>query len=136
MLLASCAQSVALEPATTDDATARVCSGFVGALPVTLDGARRANTEPKSTTTAAWGPPFITLRCGVPVPAAYTPTSQLLSIDGVDWFPETLTNGTLFTSVGRVANVEVSVPKEYRPEANAIVELSKIANDELPVLPD
>ncbi len=135
LVLVGCASSVALEPAALDDATSTSCSQFVGALPVTLDGARRANTEPKASTTAAWGPPFITLRCGVATPAAYTPTAALVTMNGVDWLPETLTNGTMFTTIGRTANVEVVVPKEYAPEANAIVEVSQTVNAELPVLP-
>ena len=135
LVLAGCASSVALEPASLDDATSKACSQFVGSLPVTLDGARRANTAPKSSTTAAWGPPFITLRCGVTTPTAYTSSAELLTINGVDWLPETLTNGTMFTTIGRTANVEVVVPKEYAPEANAIVEVSQIVNTELPLLP-
>ncbi len=64
------------------------------------------------------------LRCGVGVPAALTPTSQLLTVDGVDWLPEKLTAGYLFTTVGRSVNVEVSVPSAYSPEADALADLS------------
>lgn len=135
-VLSGCASSVALPPASTDDNMTSTCAQFVGALPVTLDGARRANTDPKSPTTAAWGPPFITLRCGVPMPRAYTPTSELVTINGVDWLPEPLTNGTMFTSIGRAVNIEVVVPKEYAPEANVVVEVSRFVSAEVPLLPD
>ncbi len=64
------------------------------------------------------------LRCGVATPAALTPTSQLLTVDGVDWLPEELSAGYLFTTVGRSLNVEVSVPGAYSPESDALVDLS------------
>jgi hypothetical protein len=64
------------------------------------------------------------LRCGVPTPAALAPTSQLLTVDGVDWLPEQLTHGYLFTTVGRSVNVEVSVPDAYSPEAGALADLA------------
>ncbi|KWX09858.1 hypothetical protein TR74_07120, partial [Carbonactinospora thermoautotrophica] len=91
---------------------------------------RRVTTD--SPLVAAWGDPPIVLRCGVPVPAAYQPTSQVVTINGVDWFPEQLTRGYVFTTVGRVANVEVSVPDAYAPEVNPLVDLAGAVADKVP----
>ena len=75
------------------------------------------------------------MRCGVANPAALTPTSQLVTVDGVDWLPEQLTEGYLFTSVGREVNVEVSVPDDYSPEADVLVDLSPVLAKLDPVTP-
>jgi hypothetical protein len=37
-----------------------------------------------------------------------------------------LTQGYLFTTVGRVLNVEVSVPDHYSPEADALTDLGPV----------
>lgn len=105
-------------------AAAYTCSSLHGRLPDEVAGQTVTATEPQSPLTSAWGTPSIVLRCGVGVPAALTPTSQLLTVDGVDWLPEQLTEGYLFTTVGRSVNVEVSVPSRYSPEADALADLS------------
>lgn len=72
----------------------------------------------------AWGDPSIVLRCGVQRPASYDPTAELVTINGVNWFPEQLAHGYRFTTWGRAANVEVTVPDKYSPEVNPLVELA------------
>jgi hypothetical protein len=72
----------------------------------------------------------------VPEPAALTPTSQLLTVDGVDWLPEPLSSGILFTSVGRTVNVEVAVPAAYAPEASALPEISPAVAEVIPPVED
>ena len=42
------------------------------------------------------------LRCGVGTPAALQPTSELTTIDGVDWLQEDADSATRWTTVGRV----------------------------------
>lgn len=100
------------------------CSAIHGGLPDRVAGQTVTALTPKSPLTSAWGTPAIVLRCGVGVPAALTPTSQLVTVDGVDWLPEQLTHGYLFTTVGRAVNVEVSVPDAYSPEAGALADLA------------
>lgn len=72
----------------------------------------------------AWGEPAIVLRCGVPKPAALTATSRCDEVDGVGWFAEQVPGGYRFTTIGRSVYVEVSVPSDYAPEANALVDLA------------
>ena len=72
------------------------------------------------------------MRCGVPRPTTLDATSQLVTVDGVDWFAEELTAGYLFTTTGRVAYVEVSVPDDYAPEIGPVTELSPAVADAVP----
>ena len=102
------------------------CSAIHGRLPDRVAGQTVTAITPKSPLTSAWGTPAIILRCGVGVPKALTPTSQLLTVDGVDWLPEQLTKGYLFTTVGRGISVEVSVPDAYSPEADALADISPV----------
>jgi hypothetical protein len=74
--------------------------------------------------TRAWGDPPIVVRCGVSVPSALRPDSQLVTVNGVDWLPEQTDAGYRFTTVGRLANVEVTVPATYAPEGDALVDLA------------
>jgi len=104
----------------------------MGALPQAVLDQRSVDTKPSSALTAAWGDPAIVMRCGVATPVALTPTSQLVSVNGVDWFPEPVDSGYRFTTVSREANVEVLVPDAYAPEANALVDLAATIKDHDP----
>ena len=129
--LCACSSSVSVappEPAVDAD----TCADFMAALPDTLMDKASRPTDPASDLTAAWGDPAITVRCGVPDPAALTPTSQLITIDGVDWFPEQTDGGYRFTTYDRVTNVEVDVPDDYSPEADAATLLSPLVKDAVP----
>ena len=86
-------------------------------LPTELYGQPARSTVPVDGTTAAWGDPPIVLRCGVPRPAELTPTSTLVEVEGVSWYPEELSAGYRFTSTGREANVEVTVPAPTGPRS-------------------
>jgi hypothetical protein len=114
------ADPVRVEAPTPDQATADVCNRLEAALPDHLDGADRRPTEPESPLTAAWGDPALDLRCGVPRPAGLGPTSEVIEVEGVEWFLVESAAGYAFTTVGRVANVELTVPAEVdRSEATA-----------------
>jgi hypothetical protein len=116
----------------TPRAAAVACDRLDDALPITLIGQSQRPTSPDSPTTAAWGDPEIVLTCGVPRPAARAPGAQLFEIDGITWFAEELTAGTRFTSEGREANVQVDVPDDYRPEAEALVDLAPSIKASIP----
>ena len=117
-------------------AAARACADLVAALPETLSGGERRATDPASPSTAAWGDPVITLRCGVARPEQLTPTSELVEVNGVEWLPVELTQGYRFVTVGRVANVELDVPNAYAPEVNVLVDLAAPVADEVPLIED
>jgi hypothetical protein len=105
-----------------DPATARLCGGL--RLPAELHGRSRRSTEPESPLITAWGSPAIAVRCGVARPSAMVPTSNLLTINGVDWFPQPMDRPTTFTAMGRQAYVEVTVPGAYKPAAEVLNELT------------
>lgn len=129
LAVAACGTPVALPPPPSPPES---CNALATELPARVSGQERRSTDPSSPATAAWGDPPISLRCGVPLPAGFQPTSQLLTINGVDWLPETLTDGVRFTTVGRAANVEVTVPSTYRPEADIAVQLSGAVSRAIP----
>jgi hypothetical protein len=133
----SCSSGLSVPPPNPPPvgAAAYTCSAVHGALPDDVAGHGVTATTPRSPLTSAWGQPAIVLRCGVPTPKALTATSQLLTVDGVDWLPEQLTAGYVFTTVGRSVNVEVTVPDDYSPEADALADLSPVIGRLDPVTP-
>jgi hypothetical protein len=124
--LAGCSSGVDVpvpDPAPVG-AAAYACAAMRGKLPDEVVNQTVVASHPTSDLTSAWGNPPITLRCGVARPPELRPTSELIRIDGVDWFAQKLTHGYVFTTVGRDLNVEVTVPDSYAPEANALADLS------------
>lgn len=119
-------------PTDVEPASAQVCADLAGNLPDTVADQESRSTEPESPLTAAWGEPAIVLRCGVPRPAALTRTSQLVSVNGVDWFAEELTEGYVFSTYGRQVYVEVTVPDDYAPEIGPVTELSSSVAEAVP----
>lgn len=128
LVLATAACSKGVEVPLPDPppsgAAAYTCSTLHGSLPDHVDNQGVTASTPVSAWTSAWGDPAITLRCGVPTPAALKPDSQLVVVDGVSWLPEQLSAGYRFTTVGREVNVEVVVPSKYAPEADALADVS------------
>jgi hypothetical protein len=115
-----------------EGAGAYACANFKGKLPDEVVNQTVIATDPRTSFVSAWGDPAIVVRCGVPTPSALGPTSQLVTVDGVDWLPEQLENGYLFTTVGRELNIEVSVPDAYAPEADALVDISPAVSEGIP----
>ena len=134
---AACSQGVEVplpDPAPSG-AAAFTCASLHSGLPDHVDGQGVTASTPVSSWTSAWGDPAITLRCGVPTPAALKPDSQLLVVDGVSWLPEQLTAGYRFTTVDREVNVEVVVPAKYNPEADALADISPIVAEKVSATP-
>jgi hypothetical protein len=101
------------------------CEQLVAATPAKVLDQGRRTTEPKSPLTTAWGDPPITLACGVAPPAGLaTAQSQCFEVNGVGWYAENAQNGVVFTTIGRRIYIEVAVPDDYAPEANALTDLS------------
>jgi hypothetical protein len=96
----------------------------LAALPKIVSDAKRRDITPAQASAAAWGRVPIVLTCGVPRPRALTPTSELLTVNDVDWLSQTLSSGVRFTLVSRTPRVQVDVPQQYSPEINALVDLS------------
>ncbi|MGH3096724.1 MAG: DUF3515 domain-containing protein [Streptosporangiales bacterium] len=125
-LVVGCGGAVDVSPPHPSAAAKRACHALSSKLPQKVAGESHAETSPKNALTAAWGSPPITLRCGVGLPDAYSPTAQLFTVNGVDWLPapQGANPPTRFYVMGRRAYVELVVPKEHSPAANALVDLA------------
>jgi hypothetical protein len=135
-LLTGCARPVEVAaPASPAPDVATACAAFTAALPaeVSTVGERR-DVTPDSDLTAAYGDPPVGVRCGVPDPSALEPRSTLVTVDGIDWLPEELTGGWRLTSVGRTANVELTVPTEQGPAPSVAADLAPTITATLPAV--
>ncbi len=132
-LLVGCARSVEIAVPTPQPDEVEPCSAFTAALPPSLStvGERR-DVTPDSALTAAYGDPPVGIRCGVPVPEALGPTSTLVTVDDLQWFPEELSAGWRMTSIGRAANVELTVPAEQGPAPSVAADLAPTIAATLP----
>lgn len=123
LALTACNRPVQVSP--TPVANDRLgCPRLLTSLPEYVDGAKRRTITPTTASAAAWGRIPIVLTCGVRRPAALTATSELLTVNGVDWFGEPLSKGYRFTTFGRAPRLQVDVPNNHSPESNALVDLA------------
>ena len=131
--LAGCARPVEVPEPTPAPDVAALCASFTAALPDSLPtaGDRREVTGSKELT-AAYGDPPVGLRCGVPEPEALSPTSTLVTVDSVDWFPEELTGGWRMTTVGLPAEIEITVPSEQGPAPSVAADLVPVITGTIP----
>ena len=110
-------------------AAARTCGDLVEGLPATVDSGQRREVEPPGAPAAAWGDPAIVLRCGVAMPRSFDEFAACQETDGVGWYiPESQLTGSpdaiTMTTIDRAVNVEVTLPPEHWPPANAMVDLA------------
>lgn len=88
------------------------CAQVLSALPVQLGqlAPRIVHTSPDSPNVVAWGDPAVVLRCGVPRPAAFVPTSDVYNVGDVYWLAVKQTDTTVWTVIDRTVYVEVTIP--------------------------
>ena len=132
LLTAGCSRTVAVPDPRPSGAAAGVCAALMADLPTTVLDQRRRRVEPGGNG-AAWGKPAIVLRCGVPAPPGLTSSSECLEVNRVGWFAEEAQGGMIFTTIGRPAFVELSVPERYAPESGALVDLAATVTAHDPV---
>lgn len=129
---AGCAGAVAVpDPGPTGPAE-QICTELTADLPTTVLDQNRRQVDP-GRFSAAWGKPAIVLRCGVSAPPGLTASSECLEVNGVGWFAEPAAGGMIFTTIGRPALVELSVPAKYAPESGALVDLAQAVTSHDPV---
>jgi hypothetical protein len=92
----------------------------VAALPEVVADQDRRDVSPDDALAGAWGDPAIVLRCGVPEPPGVRPSSSCFVVNDVGWFAEEQDDVVVFTTIGRSTYVEITVPDDYAPEANAL----------------
>jgi Protein of unknown function (DUF3515) len=133
--VAGCAGDVPVAVPSPAPEVADACKPLVAAVPDNVLSTKRRDTSPASPLTAAWGDPPIELVCGVATPAEMaTAQSQCFEVNGVGWFARQAQNGIVFTTIGRKVYVEVAVPDDYAPEANALTDLSEAIATHNPVV--
>ncbi len=104
---------------------AEACTALIQAMPAKVLDAERRKTEPPSALTTAYGDPPIEVTCGVATPAGMAEAqSQCFEVNGVGWYAQEVTNGFVFTTIGRKVYLELAVPSKYKPEANALTDVS------------
>lgn len=101
-----------------------ICAQVAQALPKLVDNTERRDTTPPTDRTAAWGEPPVILRCGVERPANLQSTSQLNTVNGIDWLVDPQGGGHVFTTVGRAAYIEVVVPAAHDPQVGPLVDVA------------
>jgi hypothetical protein len=130
LLLSACGgDSVHVDRFTVSAAGHETCQRLLSALPDRVAEQRR-RTVTGSTYAAAWGDPAIVLRCGVAMPKTFDKFSTCQETNGIGWFiPEEQMTGeptsVTMTTIGRDVNVEVTLPREHWPPANAMVDLAR-----------
>lgn len=129
---AGCAGAVAVPDPSPTGPAEQICTDLTADLPTTVLDQNRRRTDP-GRFSAAWGKPAIVLRCGVPTPPGLTASSECLEVNGVGWFAEPAQRGMIFTTIGRPALVELSVPAAYAPGSGALVDLAPAVTDHDPV---
>lgn len=129
-LAAGCGGAVRVDPPVPRGPAAAACETLGRRLPAELDGLGRGESAPASPYVTVWGQGRIALRCGVPRPPTMAPTEQVPEIDGVAWYSDPA-RPALFTAIGRVAYVEVTISREHVPE-NVLVDLAAPIKAALP----
>jgi Protein of unknown function (DUF3515) len=134
IVLAGCSSggAVKVDGVSDDDLSASdaaSCAQLREALPESVDGLARRPVEPEGSYAAAWGTSPVVLRCGVEEPEAFDEYSSCQITNGVAWFvPDEQITGEpvdiTMTTVGRSPVVEVRLPAEHFPPANAMVDLA------------
>ncbi len=114
---------------------AEQCAALIAAVPDRVAGQDQRAVNPDDALAAAWGDPAIVLRCGVGRPAALRRDSACFAVNDVGWFaaqdgrPVTGTRpvegDVVFTTIGRSAYVELTVPDDYEPAADALVDVAE-----------
>jgi hypothetical protein len=124
--------AVEVDAHVPEPGTDEVCADLVAALPEVVDDAVRRGVSPPSPGVAVWGQPPIILRCGVPEPTGVDPSLAVLDVAGVGWLAVDGEGGTFFYTADRGVVVEVSIPTDYAPEGDTLVDLAPAVIDAVP----
>lgn len=107
-----------LVPVDAPQAGSAECAALLRALPATLSNGNtplraRELASPAPKAAAAWGGTTgdpVVLRCGIERPPELTQTSELLDVDGVQWFQISANGLTTWYAVDRAETVALTLP--------------------------
>ena len=120
LLLIGCSRPVDVQAPRIDES----CEPILAAAPIDILGELQRETTPADAAALAWGDPPIVLACGVRFDVP--PDAQILEVDGVAWVAQSDDAGTVFTTFEADPVIQVRVPAAYRPEVQALTELSAL----------
>ena len=108
-----------LPPITVDAPPANAavdgpCAQVLSVLPIQLGqlAPRAVHAQPDSPNVVAWGNPAVVLRCGVPRPGDFVPTSDVYNVGSVYWLAVKQKSATVWTVIDRAVWIEVTVPEK------------------------
>jgi hypothetical protein len=141
LLVAGCTpDAVSVAPPQPSGQVLEQCDHLGNRLPGKLVGLHSRSTTPPSSLTFAWGSPPVTLTCGVPRPAGYSPTSSTtLDADGVRWFQQVGHDAVVWTAIrpqdpsGQIY-VSLQVPTSYAASDGFLVALAQPLKIALPAV--
>jgi len=94
------------------------CRKLKAGLPAQLGaGIASRQADPVSDTTAAWGDPPVSLRCGV---GPGSPRDEPYTFNGVRWALHDTGASRTWTTLGRKVNVAVEIPDAYSSQAELV----------------
>ena len=130
LFISGCTTSVEVDAPDLSGSDAAACADLVDGLPDLVADELRRPVQPDDRAAAAWGDPAIVLRCGVPQPELFDALSTCQVTNGVAWFiPDEQITGEavdiVMTTIGRAPDVEVLVPADHFPPADAMVDLAR-----------
>jgi hypothetical protein len=114
---------VGVDAPALGERAATVCRALSAALPGAIRDRPRRPVSAGAAQNAAYGDPPIVVSCGVGEPRV-PKVAQLLILSGVCWFPEEQGEAQVWTTVDREVPVRVTVPKEYDPAGQWVIDLS------------
>jgi Protein of unknown function (DUF3515). len=120
LLLIGCSRPVDVQAPRIDES----CEPILAAAPINILGELQRETTPADAAALAWGDPPIVLACGVRFDVP--PDAQIIEVDGVAWVAQSDDAGTVFTTFEADPVIQVRVPAAYRPEVQALTELSAL----------
>lgn len=121
LLVTGCSSGPVADVEPAPGATDPVCAEAMVALPDTVAGLDRRETD--SQATAAWGDPSaVILRCGVPTPGPTT--EHCVTANGVDWVTRDDGEYWTLTTYGRTPAVEVLFDDTRAASSSVMVDLA------------
>lgn len=118
LLISGCSSPVAVQaPQRSAE-----CDDVLTDAPIRLLGELQRETTPSDAAAIAWGDPPIVLTCGER--SAIAPDAQVIEVNGIDWVVQSSNSGTVFTTYQSRPTVQLRVPATYRPEIDALSELT------------
>lgn len=127
LLTAACGPGLSVDSYPTQPDSQKACDALFADAPQKVAGEDAIKVRDDNA--IAWGAPPIILRCGVERPAILVPDPTKEPpvcnfVSGVDWVSETITDGYLFTTIGRTFYVSLEVPDAYDPASDALADLA------------